>query len=333
MTLSDATGLVSASINLDGAFGAILVGTFLGLILYGTALHQSYRYWRMNPTESCAIRLIVITLIVLETIHAIMTMHTCYYYLVTHYAQPQILDQIVWSLDLLFFIASLIAFTSQLFFAKRVSLIGTPYLLVTAVVWLVEVTLASATGADVVLTSALLSVLYRDPTSRCESWYKKVVVYFINTGLLILLFDLVGLILAATLPSGSLGVWMAVNIITSRLYTNTLLSVLNTRQIFMNRTVDVFHTSTIGLSQNVFARADRMAAVERWNVPQTAPLTVAAAPFSAAFPRSAQVPVQPGPTAIDIKVTKDIEADESDVTSVGSTLVLADRWTRRANRR
>ncbi|EIW55352.1 uncharacterized protein TRAVEDRAFT_51476 [Trametes versicolor FP-101664 SS1] len=31
---------------LDNTFGALLLGTFLGLVLYGLTLHQGYRYTR-----------------------------------------------------------------------------------------------------------------------------------------------------------------------------------------------------------------------------------------------------------------------------------------------
>ncbi|OJT15861.1 hypothetical protein TRAPUB_1513 [Trametes pubescens] len=44
---------------LDNTFGAVLLGTFVGLILYGLTLHQSYRYLRLYPNDSRALKCLV----------------------------------------------------------------------------------------------------------------------------------------------------------------------------------------------------------------------------------------------------------------------------------
>ncbi|KAM5544661.1 hypothetical protein V8D89_001559 [Ganoderma adspersum] len=44
---------------LDNTFGAVLIGTFVGLMLYGITLHQSYRYFHMYPADLPILRFLV----------------------------------------------------------------------------------------------------------------------------------------------------------------------------------------------------------------------------------------------------------------------------------
>nr|VWP02583.1 Cytochrome P450 monooxygenase AKT7 (EC (AK-toxin biosynthesis protein 7) [Ganoderma boninense] len=85
--------------HLDNTFGAVLIGTFIGLILYGITLHQSYRYFRMYPADSQILKCLVGFVLVLETISSALSMHVCYHYLVTNYFNPLALIGGEWSLN------------------------------------------------------------------------------------------------------------------------------------------------------------------------------------------------------------------------------------------
>ncbi|KAH9933601.1 uncharacterized protein BXZ73DRAFT_100983 [Epithele typhae] len=280
-------------------YGSIMIGTFIGLILYGVSLHQAFRYWILHPTDGYAIRSIVVSLCFLETLHSIATMHTCYHYLVTGYFNPGGLASTVWSLTIAFGVSSLIAITAQLFFARRVSLISLKYKMLALLAgvlllvklagsiaytirgftssrndiwemenqWIPQLALGAATVADVLLSGSLFSVIFKSSAGHeRSSWRSAIIIFGINTGLLILIFDLTCFVLALAKPNN--GYWGAINIVTVRLYANTLFSVLNSRHIQLNRHIDLTSDTHL-LRGNIFARANMLATAERWNVPQT----------------------------------------------------------------
>ncbi|KAI0709721.1 hypothetical protein C8Q76DRAFT_77097 [Earliella scabrosa] len=233
---------------------------------------------------------------IMETAHAVMTMHTCYYYLVTNYFYPVALLSGIWSLIYAPIFISLITFISQLFFARRVFLIGPKYRLVVAIsmlFYLVEIgvsvaaiyagatiktindlanvthrvaaSFAAAIVGDAFLTGALFHVVMhsRRGLKRPESIIELGSIYIINTGLLHGILNVLALVLALALPTYLLH--SGVNVVTTRLYANTLLAVLNSRQLNMSNGV-TYEGSTFGM--NIIARVNRLAAQERWNVPQ-----------------------------------------------------------------
>ncbi|KAI9058010.1 hypothetical protein FKP32DRAFT_1293009 [Trametes sanguinea] len=133
--------------SLNNTYGAFLLGTFIGLMLYGLTLHQTYRYYRLFPGDLKIIRAFVITTLVLETIHTVLCMHICYFYLVLNYANPSALLNGVWSirvsqycrmariailtcmtmLQILPMSTALVIIVSECFFTRRVYLIGSKY--------------------------------------------------------------------------------------------------------------------------------------------------------------------------------------------------------------
>ncbi|KAL1949704.1 hypothetical protein VTO73DRAFT_8585 [Trametes versicolor] len=130
--LADTTAMVaraalpptSAFVTLDSTWGAYLLGTCVSLVLYGVSLHQFYRYIRMYPTDTSFIRFIVLAVMLLETAHAAMLMHTIYYHLVINFDNPIAFSRPPWSLKLSSAFSGLVTCTAQLFFARRVSLLG-----------------------------------------------------------------------------------------------------------------------------------------------------------------------------------------------------------------
>ncbi|TBU25226.1 hypothetical protein BD311DRAFT_765129 [Dichomitus squalens] len=296
--------------------GALLLGTFVGLILYGLAIHQFYRYMRLHAKDSLSIRTLVSLTLTLETIHVAFSLHVCYYYMVSHYSQPSAFSHNVWCVNCLPILGSCIMVTTQFFFVRRVSLIGVKYralailatlclsakfvlmVYLTAKVFrknaptafadevVVTTGFGCAVVGDIVLTGALISVLRRGRATQKREHVltETAVIYLVNTGMLICILDMVTVVVAAAIP---LSVWWSgVNFVTVRLYANTLLSVLNSRKQLDNWEMTIFGSDTYGM--NIIARANRIVEAERWNAPQLP---------------------EPGPAMLDIKVTTEVEGD------------------------
>ncbi|TBU27657.1 hypothetical protein BD311DRAFT_778854 [Dichomitus squalens] len=104
-----------ADASLDDTFGAVLLGTFFALMLYGVTLQQAYRYHVLYPSDRLLLKFAVGTLdsvprdclnlilylvmllqvyatVILETVHMAFSCHTSYYYLVIGFADPSILQ-------------------------------------------------------------------------------------------------------------------------------------------------------------------------------------------------------------------------------------------------
>ncbi|KAI0749983.1 hypothetical protein C8Q80DRAFT_659801 [Daedaleopsis nitida] len=294
------SGSSPMAMGLDRTFGALLLGAFFSVILYGIVVHQTYRYFRLYPKDAVSIRIIVVSLFILETLQVAFSIHTSYFYLVTNYFKPDALVSI--SVPYVILIAvtgALITAISQLFFLRRVSLIAFKYKVVSVIAigfliaalvgdtllsiygfteraisvytgneskWLLAMTFSALTIVNILVTGSLIAVLRRarENETTKESYINLFVIYVINTGFLILILDAVSLILAVSFD-GTL-YWVAFHLVAARLYTNTLLSVLNSRKLNISRGMDVFDAGTYG--SGIITRATRLAAVERWNVPQ-----------------------------------------------------------------
>ncbi|KAI0742845.1 hypothetical protein C8Q80DRAFT_1190963 [Daedaleopsis nitida] len=307
--------------------GALFMAAFFSTMLYGLLLHQAYRYFRLHEQDVMLIKMLVIVVVVVETVYTICNIHYCYFDFVTKYGTMEPFVHIEWSGNLLPVIGIFTSFVTHIFFIRRVSLVSSRYKILaffailfhlvqnsfglaltirgfitsspdtyTKLKWMIGTTFGVAIMADLSISGALLAVMIQGRSSYKRngprSFVDTITIYFINTGLLVLLLDIVTLGLALG-PSDNL-YWAAVNEITARVYTNTLLSVLNSRKLHAAQGIEIFNEgSSTGL--RTIARANRMAAIERWNVPEEP---------------------DPGPKTITINVTT--EREDEDMSRQGS---------------
>ncbi|KAH9888099.1 hypothetical protein C8Q73DRAFT_794515 [Cubamyces lactineus] len=102
--------------SLETRFGAFLLATFMGLMLYGLTLHQSYRYFRLFSADIRLLKAIVLLTVITETTHILLCTHICYFYLVTNFFNPTVLLKGVWSFQVLPIATTLVISLSQGFF-------------------------------------------------------------------------------------------------------------------------------------------------------------------------------------------------------------------------
>ncbi|KAH9933624.1 uncharacterized protein BXZ73DRAFT_101009 [Epithele typhae] len=307
--------------SLDNTFGAHLLGSFVSLIFYGVALHQGYRYFRNRRNDASIIGFLVAVVFTLDLAQMILIMHSNYYFLVTHYASPAAITRSVWSLNLIPLVGASVTCTSQSFFLRRLSLISYTYTLVAvfAALFFLGSTvfanrgfttdsskfllnerllsgfaLGAALIANTAVTLSLISVIVRsrsrarepahNASKRPQTLADKWTIYVVNTGSLIVLCEIVALVLAVSLPQDLW--WGFFYLILVRLHVITFLSVLNARQSVMD---DGSGGDSSPYARHTFARATRLATVERWNVPQ--------------------LPNEAPPAVIDIKITQEVEGE------------------------
>ncbi|KAI1790087.1 hypothetical protein LXA43DRAFT_530843 [Ganoderma leucocontextum] len=295
--LSNTSSPLEVTPSNRAALGIDLLQTFFGLILYGLSVHQSYRYFQLFPSDARFIRILVVLVMALETVHTVFGMHSCYYLMVTHFFSPASTG--VWSLNSISVVSSSIVLVSQMFFARRVFLLGGYYRVLVGFAILVligEIVLSTAAAylslkhvglwnlaqilrdlvvsalalpllADLLFTSALIIVLRRSRlgAKRTEPKADLFTIYIVNTDLHHSVFNALAFFfsLGTTAMTVSVSPYLIFSTIGLRLYAISLLSALNCRD--QNRGVVVFDPIS---NPNVFLFAQQRAEAEAWNVPQ-----------------------------------------------------------------
>ncbi|KAI0648802.1 hypothetical protein C8Q79DRAFT_1007388 [Trametes meyenii] len=290
--------VAEAASALPGTIGAFTVGTFVSLVLYGISILQFYRYLRTHPDDNVNIKALVLSAMLLSTVHTVMSMHTCYYYLVSNYFSPGVLMRSVWSSDLLPLVHFFVTMVSQAFFARRVYLIGTRYKFIAIFAFLclfaglaesiyiayqglslnillitlpsaqlnTPVSLGLSALADIVLSGAIMVSLRHNRDSRASlSGFDLVVLYVLNTGLLTGIVHAFACIAASAWTTKLY--WGAIALVGVKLYLITLFSVLNSRTMLHSRGITVFNDGK-QYGRSIFTHAHQRTVVEQWNVPR-----------------------------------------------------------------
>ncbi|KAG2069947.1 hypothetical protein BDR04DRAFT_1118760 [Suillus decipiens] len=81
--------------------GALFIGSILAALLFGVTNIQAFIYVRTHTGEWTKFyRLVVLSLWVLDAVQLALTVHCVYYYLVTNFANVNVLVEAVWSFKL-----------------------------------------------------------------------------------------------------------------------------------------------------------------------------------------------------------------------------------------
>ncbi|EIW52940.1 uncharacterized protein TRAVEDRAFT_53369 [Trametes versicolor FP-101664 SS1] len=129
-TTSTADGLLTSTDDQFEQFrnlGSLLLGTFLGLILYGMTVHQTYTFCIYQKEQTRILKPLIIIILALETIHSVLCMHASYEFLVLDRYLDMIPEKNRWSMDILNVFAAVIFCFTQSLFARRVYLMWPTY--------------------------------------------------------------------------------------------------------------------------------------------------------------------------------------------------------------
>ncbi|RDX44033.1 hypothetical protein OH76DRAFT_1487458 [Lentinus brumalis] len=279
---------------LDNTYGALLIGTAVGLVIYGMTVLQTYEYFRLYPNDRPVIVWMVIVILALETFHTIQTVEACYWHLVSDYWSPVSLLQGHWSTRLMVPTTGLMVLVCQSFYARRVWYVGPQCRYIVGVVacimfvilgfviattvesfrlslhdfqhfsWLASVIVGLAAAGDAILTVTLITLLLRRRTGfiQTDSTIDIIIVYTVNTGLLSLVFAICTFIFAIVLP-GNL-IYIGFSIVNVKLYANCVLAVLNSRRALSTRILE----GGLEITTRSGHPARPHTEAETWDVPQ-----------------------------------------------------------------
>ncbi|KAH9847833.1 hypothetical protein C2E23DRAFT_479805 [Lenzites betulinus] len=338
VTSMDAPTLPSLSLSslppIGPNYGALLVGTFLSLILYGVEMHQVYTYFSTYYRDGPLVKCYVAMLVGIDTVNTVFAMHFNHWFLVENYFHPLNLTKPLWSFVIQPLTTAILIFISQLYFARRVCVgipvdqrYATPLMVGLGVMFLVELGFGiaftwkgfqvSALGThvlkdlswmqtagfgtavlvDVLCTSVLVTSLHRHRTGfrKTDSMIDILIAYAVSTGLLTTVVTIICIILNRIAPGKLL--FGAADLILVKVYVNSVLAALNTRQSMWPgpQSNRDLPAESIGLPSIAPHRAN--ADVRKpWKVPSTE--------------STASEDGSTRPATIDIKVNREIAAVE-----------------------
>ncbi|OSD03113.1 hypothetical protein PYCCODRAFT_1467403 [Trametes coccinea BRFM310] len=152
-------------------YGPLLLGTFIGLILYGLVVNQCTSYFYRFPTDNKHFKAFVGIILYVpqplwlgrilfgntkahpvfhlsfaETLHSTLIVHWCYINLVTKYGHPEELALTTWSMNLFLVSSGLVVTITQFFYSYRV-LVSTKYRILVAVAVVLALTTLGCAAA------------------------------------------------------------------------------------------------------------------------------------------------------------------------------------------
>ncbi|TDL25482.1 hypothetical protein BD410DRAFT_594062 [Rickenella mellea] len=273
-------------VDLNGTFGAAHVGELVMLVLYGITTLQTYMYFVRYPKDTPSTKLLVTGVWcassppshfillndhrVLDTFHVMLVCHAMYHYVIINYANPQALDDGIWTLFASIGVNVVIAFVTQCFFTQRVHILSGKKWWLTGVTSLAvlahfgfgmettaeliikhklsrlpEITLIAVTpfavtavASDIIITVALCVLLWNSRTGfrQTNVLVNYLMIYAINRCLLTSLVAVVEVIMFATMPHSFW--YLAFDFVIGKLYANSLLATLNTRDSLRGKAND-----------------------------------------------------------------------------------------------
>ncbi|KAI6158151.1 hypothetical protein BKA82DRAFT_4067515 [Pisolithus tinctorius] len=256
--------------GIPGAFGSTLIGGLISAMLYGITTLQTYVYFMHYSEDASAMKFLVAAIWILDTLHLSCMCHMLYYYLITNYGVTASLEYMVWSFPASLLVNVFVVCIVQCFFAYTIYCLCRPqvkwlvtapiillvvvhfgFALETAILMFLNLKFDTLTQirfyavlpalAIVALVEALITVslcvLFYDSGSRSafprtKRLFQTLIVYAVNRCLLTLLVT----IAEFTANVNQQDDWtMGLDFIIGKLYANSLLASLNTRQYLRSR--------------------------------------------------------------------------------------------------
>lgn len=251
-------------IPLDNSLGAALIGTMISAIIYGITCLQIHLYYtKYSENDGRATKFLVGLLWVLDTLHMVLLTIMIYHYTVTNWGDLAVLSRTTWSLEIGIIVVTLVASIVQCFFARRIWYLSEKnWVLTGAIVFLSMFQLAFGNAfmwhtnrtqffenagsktneflmggylcgdiaCDIVISVSMCYYLHKSRTGfkGTNSMINMLITYTIRTCLLTTIFTVGCLVTFIVFPQTM--IYCALYFIACRLYANSFLSILNSRE-------------------------------------------------------------------------------------------------------
>ncbi|KAG6334622.1 hypothetical protein ID866_4463 [Astraeus odoratus] len=186
------------------------IGTMIALILYGITCIQAFFYFQTYTRDHKALKSTVALVLVLETVHAALSISLLDYYLVKNYGQVQALQTATWIGTTMYTVGLLIDLVIYLYFTWRIWICGhrsitnfvfdpTWYYYLAQSQDLLYAGNALFIVGDILSASVMAYYLHKTRVGlrRTDLLVNRLLVFIVATGAIIVIVDVVALILTA----------------------------------------------------------------------------------------------------------------------------------------
>ncbi|KAI0654675.1 hypothetical protein C8Q70DRAFT_513500 [Cubamyces menziesii] len=104
----------------ETTFGGVMIALFFAFILYGITILQTFIYFQKYPSDRFALKALVVTVWILETVHTAFCMKFIYAYLVEGFGNDEVLLDIHWGIGVSVAASTGIALCVQGFSTRRI---------------------------------------------------------------------------------------------------------------------------------------------------------------------------------------------------------------------
>ncbi|KAA1470141.1 hypothetical protein DENSPDRAFT_835865 [Dentipellis sp. KUC8613] len=257
--------------SLESTLDAALVGNFVAIMLYGITTLQTYIYAQDYLEDPVSLRLLVLAVWIIETIHSVLCLYGVHSMFVTNFGLVTSPDILYWSQGAMILLGVIVMFAVHCYFARRVWMIGNnPQPLTTVIVLVASLHLAfgiatfvltrcfdtwsamrsrpiaqimlcgglgSACVADLLIAASLFYFMRQRRNTLQHAQFhnalSSLTIYIVSTGFSTAVLSSSTLLTFMFVPHG--GVFLGLASIQSKAYANAFLTNLNARQTIRNR--------------------------------------------------------------------------------------------------
>ncbi|KAJ7065449.1 hypothetical protein C8F01DRAFT_1125650 [Mycena amicta] len=247
----------------NSTLGALLVGVLVSTMLFGLLSHQVYIYVSRFPNDAVKVKGLVAVVWLCELAHVICISHTLYILTISDYGRPERIHSLPLSIDASTVFNAIVAVCVQGFFSYRIYRLSKGllipflswtlsflFLVATLTVfgicltlvpfatfeqrwgWLLD-TMWSLAAANDLLIAVTLAVHFwawrrEEPSHQTIALVDKLIAWTIETGIVTSAAAILNLICFIVMKTNF--IWIAWYVITARLYSNSFLASLNSRE-------------------------------------------------------------------------------------------------------
>jgi hypothetical protein len=253
---------ILTAVNISHTFGALLIGAMVALSLTGIVTLQVYVYSKLFQADLPRLKLLVLTIWMLDLLHTGFICASIWGYLITNYGDAEIINHIPWTIALTILCTAILTFLVHCFFAHRIFMFSrhnwwnTAPILVLAVCrlafasvttsemirlgtftrfkkefrWVFTLGLAFSSAVDLIITVSLCYYLRssRSSSLSMNDVIDQLILYTFENGSITCAATIISMILWLASP-GNL-IFMGIHFVIGKLYANSLLATLNTRE-------------------------------------------------------------------------------------------------------
>jgi len=254
-------------VDIQSTYGCTFIGLVISILLFGITVCQTWIYfWQYGKRDPKPLKLLILVILILDTLHTILCIYSIYWYLVLNFGNVENLGYNMWAMNVQVDINGLVDYLVQIYYARRVYIVSNSIILPAIIVllggscltfglvftvkaaaikaWsgyhsLIAITcigLGTGVIADMLIAISMCWFLYQKRTgfARTDSIITTLMSYSINSGLLTSVLTAAVLISFATNPEAM--VWQLFFWPMGKIYANSLLAMLNSRDHVRERT-------------------------------------------------------------------------------------------------